>query len=530
MRHNLVRFLVGSSLFALGCATPGNSGGGTGGGNGGSTSSGSGGSSQATGNGGSGPGTGNGGSGPSTGSGGSGPVTCGNSDMSIVPIDSTGWDPGSCNEYGIQGAWYCYTDGMTQTNCTTGTPPWNTSSGGMCLSGTSLGAVANTYGAAIGISLNDSGGTPDVKGSYDATAHNIIGFEVTITGSFSPLDLRFGFKDSSGADVAPFYAIIGPGTYQILFSQASVPASWMVTNAGAMVMPTSLTDLQFQIAGDEKAGVDFNFCITSLKPILSSGSTGTGGSGGGTGGSGGNSCGTLTAFGGGASKCGTTDVITGVGNYAVQNDLYNAMGGTQCVTATSGGGCAGFTATPTLNVSGGTPGSYPSIVYGWHYHNVYGPYTSPKQISAINSVPSSWQFTVPTGNVKYDVSYDIWINQSGGNPTQPDGNTLELMVWLDETSNVVPAGSKVTTATIAGTTWNVYTGMVSTWHYIAYQRSASTAPFNNVDLKAFMTDAATRNVGATTSWYLLSVEAGFEIWQGSSSTPFVTNAYEVSVN
>lgn len=471
----------------------------------------------------------------STGAGGAGPVTCSNTDKTIVPIDSTGWDPGQCNNYNIQGAWYCYSDGMTTTDCTTGVTPWKASSAGMCISGTSLGAVTGTYGAAIGLSLNDSGGTPDVKGSYDATAHSIIGFEVTITGSFSPLDLRFGFKDSSGNDVAPFYAIIGPGTYSIMFSQASVPASWAVTNAGAAVMPTSLTDLQFQIAGDEKAGVAFNFCITSLKPILSAGSTGTGGSSGttGTAGSSGTSCGTLTAFGGGASKCGNTDVITGVGNYAVQNDAYNPSGGSECITATQGGTCAGFTATPSLNVSGNTPGSYPSIIYGWHYHNVYGPYTTPKQVSAIASIPTSWQFTVPTSGVKYDVSYDIWANQSGGNPTAPDANTLELMIWLDETSDTVPAGAPLnggTTVTIAGTAWQIYTGMVSTWHYIAYRRSASTAPLNNVDIKPFLTDAATRNVGLTTSWYLLSVEAGFEIWQGQSPNTFTTNAYSVSVN
>jgi hypothetical protein len=529
------------ALGTLGCATPVTTGDETGNGgstqttgNGGNTqTSGNGGSTQTSGSGGS-KTTGSGGSTTTGSGGGSGAVTCSNTDESIIPIDSTGWVAAQCDSAGIQGAWYCYTDGMTSTNCTTGTPPWNASSDGMCLSGTSLGMVANTYGAAIGLSLNDSGGTPDVKGTYDATAHNVIGFEVTITGTFSPLDLRFGFKDSSGADVAPFYAIIGPGTYQIMFSQATVPASWDVTNAGAGVMASSLTDLQFQIAGDEKAGVNFNFCITSLKPILSGGSTtGSGGSTGtGSGGSTGSSCGTLSAFGGGASKCGNTDVITGVGNYAVQNDVYNPMGGSECVTATQGGSCAGFTATPSLNVSGNTPGSYPSIVYGWHYGNVYGPYTTPKLISAIGSVPSTWQFTVPSSNVKYDVSYDIWINQSGGNPTAPDANTLELMIWLDETSDVIPAGSPLnggTTVQIDNDTWAIYTGNVSTWHYIAYKRAASASTFSG-DLKPFLMDATTRNVGATSSWHLLSVEAGFEVWKGTSSTPYTTNGYSVSVN
>src|SRR6185369_12142620 len=110
-------------------------------------------------------------------------------------------------------------------------------------------------------------------------------------------------------------------------------------------------------------------------------------------------------FAGGASKCGNLEVIENVGNYAVQNDVYHAnSGGSQCISATQGGGCVGFTATPTnLNSTDTTPASYPSVIYGWHYGKTYGAYSSPKQVSAIASIPSSWQFTVPTSNVKYDV-------------------------------------------------------------------------------------------------------------------------------
>ena len=450
---------------------------------------------------------------------GGGTVTCSNTDTSIIPIDSTGWVARQCDAAGIQGAFYCYTDGATQTNCTANTPPWNASMGGMCLSGTTLGVAAD-WGAGIGLSLNDSGGTPDVKGTYNATTNNVVGFTITVTGSWSGLDLRVGFHGS--AAVAPFYTISGPGTYSIMFTQAQVPTTWTGTaNAGMFADPTTLADLQFQMAGDSKA-LPFNFCVTSIKPITTGTSAGTGG-GSGTG------CGTLAPFAGGAVDTGNNDVIQNVGNYAVQNDVYNPSGGSETITATQGGACAGFTAKPSLNVAGNTPGSYPSIVYGWHYGKTYGPYNAPKQISAITSVPSSWDFTVPGSGVKYDVSYDIWINQGGGNPAQPDANTLELMIWLDETSDVVPAGTAGAAVTIAGTSWQIYTGTMNTWHYIAYKRAASGAGVSNLDLKAFMTDAATRNVGATTAWYLLSVEAGFEIWTGQNVS-FTTNSYSVTVN
>jgi len=446
------------------------------------------------------------------------PGTCSNTDKNTLPIDATGWVALTCNNFDIQGAFYCYTDGVTQTDCTTGKTPWKASSSGMCLSGTTLGTSA-AYGAAIGLSLNDPGGGMK-KGTYDATANNVIGFEITLTGSWSGLDLRIGFKNAD--DVSPFYTVIGPGQYQVKFTQAMVPANWNVTNAGKTADPTALSDLQFQIAGDTKAA-PFNFCITEVKPITSGASTGTGGSSG-------SGCCTLSPVGGGASKCGTLDRIDNAGNYSIQNDVYNAMGGSECITATAGGNCVGFTATPMLNVTGNTPGSYPSVIYGWHYGAFYGSYSAAKAISSIGSIPSSWQYTVPGSGVKYDVAYDIWANQSGGNPSQPDANTLELMIWLDYTSDAVPAGAATgQTTTIAGQTWQIYTGMVSTWHYIAYRRAAGGPPFSNVDLKPFLTDAMTRNVGITSSWYLLSVEAGFEIWKGQN-VPFVTNAYSVTAN
>src|SRR5262245_55058876 len=85
-----------------------------------------------TGGGGSGnPTTGGGGSGnPTTGGGGTpgtdgGVVSnCTNTDKTIMPMDSTGWIPRECTNYQIQGAWYCYSDGMGSTDCMTGRVPF----------------------------------------------------------------------------------------------------------------------------------------------------------------------------------------------------------------------------------------------------------------------------------------------------------------------------------------------------------------------------------------------------------------------
>ena len=77
----------------------------------------------------------------------------------------------------------------------------------------------------------------------------------------------------------------------------------------------------------------------------------------------------------------------------------------------------------------------------------------------------------------------------------------------------MPAGGeKKATITVAGTQWNVYFDSEQrNWRYIAYERAkpSVTASF---DLKDFINDAVSRGY-LENSWYLDSMEAGFEIIQ-----------------
>ncbi len=87
-------------------------------------------------------GTGGSATGGTTGTGGmAGSNGCANTNMSVINEDSSGY---VCNNtWGIQGAWYCYSDGSDSTISCKGTDgkgagaiPWNSSSSAMCLSGT----------------------------------------------------------------------------------------------------------------------------------------------------------------------------------------------------------------------------------------------------------------------------------------------------------------------------------------------------------------------------------------------------------
>jgi hypothetical protein len=282
--------------------------------------------------------------------------------------------------------------------------------------------------------------------------------------------------------------------------------------------PSKIYDLQIQVAADQAAaGTAFDLCITGIKPI----SDGGGGGGGGMG------C--------NANPVGTISTNTGVqalgAGLGYQNNANHVSSGTQSVSGAYGTGCASMKVNTTgIKSSDDAPASYPSIVDGWHWGSWNGAYSQggAKAISALSSVKSSFAFTPPAGN-KWDVSYDMWV-ASGTGISAPDGNTLEVMVWLDYSSAMTtnPIGSKLTTSfTAAGTTWEVWYGATGAWHTVSYRRSPGTAPATDLDLLAFLKDAVTHGTGSA-SWDLLGVEAGFELFDATSGGS--VDSYSCTIN
>jgi hypothetical protein len=187
--------------------------------------------------------------------------------LDTIPIEQDGWVDGTCNEYAIQGTWYCYDDGTTPTSCVEDVVPYD--NGGMCLTGDALGPVPGTWGGGIGLGLDETDDMPPVKMPYDATAHDIIGFTVTITGFTGGNAIRIGFTSSAmPTEASPFVAVPGAGTHNILFEDAIVPQDWQVPNAGETVDPSMIYDVQVQLAGDGMVA-PFDYCITALTPITS---------------------------------------------------------------------------------------------------------------------------------------------------------------------------------------------------------------------------------------------------------------------
>ena len=474
-------------------ATGGTSGGGTGGKSGGSTGGTSGGSTGGASGGGSG--------------------SCTNTNTGAINEDASGY---VCNNtWGIQGAWYCYTDGSDSSNSCKGTDgkgttaiPWNSSSSAMCLSGT-MGTGSGKY-AGIGFKVNS--GPPGSTAAFGTwNASSLVGFAITLTSGASGkgtggMILNIEYPTSTDLDSqtkdAPGITIPGVGstaiTYNALFSDSVLANNKLQKHP---VDPANLTDVKIAFFPDSTSHT-YDFCIKSIVPLTTAPSP-------------------VVATGayGPSWNNQMPQAVNGINGYAVQSAPFptngNAM--TMQVSATSGG--VGFTYTTggSFQAPNNGPGSFPAIISGWGPGHdgiqFYGPYKGGKQISQLTSVKSSWSFTMGSTG---DAVYDVWFSNSSATPPVPG---IELMVWIGNTGKN-PLGSVASPGTaVSGRT--PYVGTNGTGEAVVsyWVASPGTTSVSNFDLLPYFQDAATHAyAGLKTTSYLLGVQTGFEVYSGNWST------------
>jgi hypothetical protein len=235
----------------------------------------------------------------------------------------------------------------------------------------------------------------------------------------------------------------------------------------------------------------------------------------------------LTANTSAATLCQEQTTAVSGGTYTVQNNEYDS-GASECVSTD---GSDDFTVANSSidNATDGSPGAYPSIYQGCHWGNcTSGGLTSdPIEVSDLTTgkVTTSWSTTQPGGSSDYDVAYDIWFNQTPTTDGQPDGS--ELMVWLNHNGPVQPFGSEVATdVTLGGHTYDVWEGAQSTWDTITYEMTSPATSVSDLDIGTLAQDMVSRGY-TKSSWFLIDVEAGFELWQGGAG--LATNSFSVNL-
>ncbi len=245
----------------------------------------------------------------------------------------------------------------------------------------------------------------------------------------------------------------------------------------------------------------------------------------------------LTTMGGSAALAASSQAATttlcqsqtasaGGGTYIIQNNEWGSSA-PECITTD---GNADFTVANSsiANATNGAPGGYPSIYQGCHWGacSSGGLTSTPIQESNLTAgkVTTSWSTTQP-GTGAYDVAYDIWFNQTSTTSGQPNG--AELMVWLNHNGSVQPFGSQVATnVSVGGRSYNVWFGNQG-WNTISYTMTSGATSVSNLDVSQLAADAVSRGY-IQNSWWLIDIEAGFELWQGGAG--LATNSFSVNVN
>ena len=443
--------------------------------------------------------TGSGGTstGGTTGSGGAG-GNCSNTSTSTINEDASGYICG--NQWGIQGAWYCYTSDTSNACNKTGAIPWNASSGGMCLSGT----IASGGTALMGFKVNSGPpGDSATPGSWNAS--NIVGFAVTLTsgssgkgsgGSVLYIEYPTTKNVLSNGD-APGVTVPGVAgssvTYNALFSD-SLLANSTTQNT---VDPTVLTDFKLTIPPDVSSR-QYDFCITKVVPLMAAPNPVVPAS---------------SAY-GPAWTNQLAQAVNGINGYAIQSAPFAMSGLTSPmsmqVMATSDG--VGFTYKANAGSSNNSPAEFPAVIAGWGPGEVggqfYGPYKGGKTIGGTNkltSVVSSWSFSMGgTG----DAVYDVWFGNAA-NPAKPQ---TELMVWIGNTGKM-PLGSTTNNTFMGKTAYTASdngTGQQVVSYWVASPGATSTS---SIDLLPFFQDAVSHSyAGLSNNSYLLGVQTGFEVY------------------
>lgn len=235
--------------------------------------------------------------------------------------------------------------------------------------------------------------------------------------------------------------------------------------------------------------------------------------------------GSLVAVGFGGTASADTQICdqfgsTTIGNrYVVQNNRWGTTA-TQCINVTG----TGFSITRQDGVSptNGAPVSYPSIYVGCHYTNCSPGTNLPIQVSQISSATSAISYNYVSG-ATYNASYDIWLDPT---PKTNGVNQMEIMIWLNRQGSIQPIGSRVGSTTLVGRTWEVWQGSNGSNNVISY---VAPSPISSLNFSVldFINDV--RNRGAiTSSWYLTSIQAGFEPWQGGVGLG--VNSFSATVN
>lgn len=218
-----------------------------------------------------------------------------------------------------------------------------------------------------------------------------------------------------------------------------------------------------------------------------------------------------------------------LGKYWLNSNLWGAGTGTgsQCLWETSQRGeTIAWGTSWDWSGQAETVKSYNCAVLGWHWGWKIADTGLPFQLAEHRRVQTTWNFqlqeTTPGG---LNVSYDLWLSR---NPRLDNANAdHEIMIWLYKSGDIRPIGVKQGTVTLEGTSWELWEGSLPEcgWPVHSFVRTVNTTS-QELNLTEFFDYLIGR--GLSSSQYLISVEAGAEVFTGAGRLDTTTYSVEIS--
>lgn len=189
------------------------------------------------------------------------------------------------------------------------------------------------------------------------------------------------------------------------------------------------------------------------------------------------------------------------GGYTLYNNIWGGGAGPQSIWANSATNWGVWANHPN---TGGIK-SYPNSTR-W----------SGRKVSALTTLSSSFNVTVPTSGVAFTTAYDVWSSD----------NAHEIMLWMNKYGPVGPLGSLQTTATVGGHTWNIYRGSNGANQVYSFVRTSNISS-GTVDIKAICNWIRSRG------WFgdvtIGNVQFGYVITSSSGGKNFISNNVTITV-
>jgi hypothetical protein len=215
------------------------------------------------------------------------------------------------------------------------------------------------------------------------------------------------------------------------------------------------------------------------------------------------------------------------GAFVVQNDEWNSTA-RECIAYSAEDASFSVASTSISMPSDGAPGGYPSLSDGCFYLSSCTDRSGlPRMVASLTqgTVTSDWSTTQPAGG-RYDVAYDIWFDTTRQDSGGPDG--LEMMIWLGHHGGAQPLGSPQGTVSVDGQPYLIWygTGSEDSVPTVSYEAVRPVSQVSGLDIAAFIQNSVDYGY-LQPYWYLINVQAGFELWQGGQG--LATNAFSVHV-